>query len=402
MTNDNIYLASKPRYEILDGLRGVAAILVMLFHFSMAYNFSRTGTPLGHVSMAVDFFFLLSGYVIGYAYDDRWDRMSVWSFFKRRLVRLHPMIVMGTLVGTVLFYFTGAIEPGDHNSHLVDQTPVGMLLLITLMGALLIPTPKSMDIRGWAETNNLNPAHWTLFFEYIGNILYALFVRRLSNKVLTLFVLGAAFLTLDKTLHLDVFGMYADMGGGRNSIGGGFYLNTQHVFIGFVRLLYPFFCGLLLSRLGARIKVRGGFWWCTLILVVLLLMPFVPGGEIGTLGCLDGIYYAVSILMLFPLLVCMGAGSQVTGRSSRVCRFLGDISYPLYVTHNPLAFLQRKWVVEHPDAPLSQHLFIYVTLCLVAIAMAWAMLKLYDEPVRERLKKILWKKTVTNQSPQSK
>lgn len=148
MAHDNIYLASKPRYEILDGLRGVASILVMFFHFSMAYNFSRTETPLGHISMAVDFFFLLSGYVIGYAYDDRWGSMGVWGFCKRRLVRLHPMIVMGTLVGTVLFYFTDSFEPGDHSSHLVDQTPVGMLLLITLLGMLLIPTPKSLDIRG--------------------------------------------------------------------------------------------------------------------------------------------------------------------------------------------------------------------------------------------------------------
>lgn len=392
MAHDNIYLASKPRYEILDGLRGVASILVMFFHFSMAYNFSRTETPLGHISMAVDFFFLLSGYVIGYAYDDRWGSMGVWGFCKRRLVRLHPMIVMGTLVGTVLFYFTGSFEPGDHSSHLVDQTPVGMLLLITLLGMLLIPTPKSLDIRGWAETNNLNPAHWSLFFEYIANILYALFIRRFSKKALAVLVLAAAFLTLDKTLHLDVFGMYADMGGGRNSIGGGFYLTGQHLFIGFVRLLYPFFCGLLLSRLGARIPVRGGFWWCTLMLTALLLMPFIPGGEIGTPGCLDGIYYAVSILVLFPLLVCMGAGSRVTGRSSRVCRFLGDISYPLYVTHNPIAFLQRKWVVEHPDAPLSQHVFIFVILCLTAIALAWAMLRLYDEPVRKWLREKLWKK----------
>lgn len=390
MTNNNTYLPSKSRYEILDGLRGVAAILVVIFHLTMGYNFSRVETPMGHISMAVDFFFLLSGYVIGYAYDDRWDRMSVWDFFKRRLIRLHPLIVMGTLVGTVLFYFTGSVEPGDHSSHLVDQTSVGMLMCITLLGVLLIPTSKGLDIRGWAETNNLNPAHWSLFFEYIGNILYALFFRKCSNRMLLVFVLASAFLTLDKTLHLDVFGMYVDMGGGRNSIGGGFYLTIPHFFTGLVRLLFPFLCGLLLSRLGARIHLRGGFWWCTLLLVVILLMPFIPGGEIGTPGCLDGIYYSVSILLLFPLLVCMGAGSQVSGCSSRVCRFLGEISYPLYVTHNPFAFLQRKWIVEHPDAPLSQHLFVAACIFTMALFVAYASYKLYDLPVREWLKEKLF------------
>lgn len=78
----NIYLASKPRYEILDGLRGVAAVLVVAYHLFETYYHGGTSQPINHGYLAVDFFFVLSGFVIGYAYDDRWDRMSTWGFVK--------------------------------------------------------------------------------------------------------------------------------------------------------------------------------------------------------------------------------------------------------------------------------------------------------------------------------
>ena len=105
MSNKNIYLESKPRYEILDGLRGVAAVLVVGFHLFESYFHMATNQPINHGYLAVDFFFVLSGFVMGYAYDDRWDRMSTWSFFKRRLIRLHPMIIFGTFFGALMFYF---------------------------------------------------------------------------------------------------------------------------------------------------------------------------------------------------------------------------------------------------------------------------------------------------------
>lgn len=89
------YLASKPRYEILDGLRGVAAMIVVAFHLFETYSKGPAFQILNHGYLAVDFFFVLSGFVIGYAYDDRWNKMSLKDFFKRRLVRLHPMVVHG-------------------------------------------------------------------------------------------------------------------------------------------------------------------------------------------------------------------------------------------------------------------------------------------------------------------
>lgn len=95
MDTQNSYLASKPHYEILDGLRGVASVMVVAFHLLEAHSGgSHLEQLINHGYLAVDFFFMLSGFVIGYAYDDRWNRMSVGTFFKRRIIRLHPMVIV--------------------------------------------------------------------------------------------------------------------------------------------------------------------------------------------------------------------------------------------------------------------------------------------------------------------
>jgi len=131
MSNSNVYLASKPRYEILDGLRGVAAMLVVAYHLFETYYGGKPDQPINHGYLAVDFFFVLSGFVIGYAYDDRWrptpnpshegrgaNSFTLWTFFKRRLIRLHPMVIFGTLFGAIMFYFGSCGE-----FPLINQTP---------------------------------------------------------------------------------------------------------------------------------------------------------------------------------------------------------------------------------------------------------------------------------------
>ena len=106
----NHYLESKSRYEILDGLRGVAALVVVFYHLMECYPAEYVGKYFSHGYLAVDFFFALSGFVIGYAYDDRWKLMSMKDFFKRRIARLHPMVFFGVMVGVCFFYYTGGIE----------------------------------------------------------------------------------------------------------------------------------------------------------------------------------------------------------------------------------------------------------------------------------------------------
>ncbi|MDD4417713.1 MAG: acyltransferase [Bacteroides graminisolvens] len=380
------YLESKPRYEILDGLRGVAALIVVAFHLFETYSRGPVYQTLNHGYLAVDFFFVLSGFVIGYAYDDRWSSMSLKDFFKRRLVRLHPMVIMGTLIGGALFYFSES----PAFSHIM-QTPLWQVLFVMLLGCMMIPTPPSWDIRGWGETNSLNGPAWSLMWEYVANILYALFIRRFSKVALGIFVLLTAYLTIDIALNIDTFGLLANRSYAAYTFIGGWSITPDQMYIGATRLLYPFFAGLLLSRINKLIQIKRGFWWCSLFIAIILVMPRI-GGE--TNMWMNGMYEAVCVLMLFPLIVATGAGSRVTGtRSVAVCKFFGEISYPLYITHYPLIYMQTGWARNHPDAPLGVHIFVGVSVFFLSITIAYASLKLYDEPVREWLKRIFLMKT---------
>src|ERR1700723_4511178 len=131
---------AKSHYFLLDGLRGVASLMVVIFHTFEPFSH---GNPLkqimNHGYLAVDFFFLLSGFVIAYAYDDRWSRMTQWEFYKRRLIRLQPMVIMGSLIGAALFYFQkGPVFP------LIAVTPVWKMMLVMVVGCTLLPLPISM------------------------------------------------------------------------------------------------------------------------------------------------------------------------------------------------------------------------------------------------------------------
>ena len=385
MAKENVYLASKPRYEILDGLRGIAALMVVIFHLFETYSKGAAFQIVNHGYLAVDFFFVLSGFVVGYAYDDRWDKMTTWGFFKRRLTRLHPMVIAGTLVGAALFFFSGNAFPQT------QEVELWKFALCLVMGLLIIPCGNGLDIRGWGELNSFNGPVWTLTLEYIGNILYAFIFRRLPKIALAILCACCAFFTLDLTLGWNVFGLLPEP---QYNVIGGWSLTPDQIYIGFTRLLYPFLCGLLISRIlpahrnegnpsGSPIHLKGGFWWCGLVIVILLAMPCIGGKQ----GVADGLYQALCILLLFPVIVLAGAGSKTTdARSTAICKWLGGISYPIYITHYPLIYMQMDWAVQHQDAPLWQHVAVGVGVLLMAIVIAWGLQKAYDEPVREWLK----------------
>ncbi|MEO6174314.1 MAG: acyltransferase [Flavobacterium circumlabens] len=366
----NIDIKPKKHYEILDGLRGVAAILVVAFHIFEAFSGgNRFVQIINHGYLAVDFFFLLSGFVVAYAYDDRWGKMTQWEFYKRRLIRLQPMVIIGMIIGALLYYF----QASDILFPMIAGMEVWKVILTMIIGFTLLPVPPSMEIRGWGEMHPLNGPAWSLFFEYIANILYALIFRKFSNKVLAVFVLLFAGMVINYT----VFGPKGD-------VIGGWSLNLEQLNVGFTRLLYPFFAGILLSRLGKLIHIKGAFWVCSVMITVILALPRF--GNESSLW-MNGIYESVCIIVLFPLIVAIGAGGEIKNAFSlKICKLLGDISYPVYITHYPLIYWYTAWVVDN-KVTLADGYLLGIGVLIASVIIAYLCLKLYDEPVRNWLQK---------------
>lgn len=365
---------SKHHYIILDGLRGVAAIMVVIFHiFETFTGGDHTKQIVNHGYLAVDFFFLLSGFVIGYAYDDRWGKMKLSDFFKRRLIRLHPMIIIGMLVGALTFYFQDTISfPA------IAGTPLWKCLWVMLIGFTLLPVGPSLDIRGWTEMNPLNGPAWSLFFEYIGNLLYALLIRKFSNTLLSILVFMAGI----ASIHLAVSSPNGDLIGGWS-------LDPVQFRIGLTRLLYPFLAGLLLSRIVKPGQIKGAFLWSSLLLILLLAFPRIGSHE---QGWMNGLYDSLSVVLLFPVIVFIGASGTVRGRiSSRLCQFLADISFPLYMIHYPFIYLFVAWVEKHQrfinESPQGMLTTIGIGCALLVgtVSLAYCCFKFYDQPIRKYL-----------------
>lgn len=261
----------------------------------------------------------------------------------------------------------------------------GLIMVIwPWISSLCFPALLKWDIRGWTETYPLNGPQWSLMFEYIANILYALVLRHLPKSVLICLVVLLAINTLSFTLNWDWTGLLEGRGANAFTVIGGWNVTPTELYVGFTRLLYPFIAGLLLSHIKWLLRIKGGFWWCSLVLFLLFAMPRPGGGEADWA---NGLYEAFVIIVLFPLIVSAGAGSPITGqRSIAVCKFLGEISYPLYITHFPVVYLQFAFLANHPEASLGQMVVTCTGAFLVSIFVAYAAMKLYDIPVRQWLR----------------
>ena len=369
---DNNKPITKPHYPILDGLRGVAAIIVVTFHLTEPLGTGHLDIIVNHGYLAVDFFYLLSGFVIGYAYDDRWHKMTIGSFFKRRIVRLQPLVILGMTLGAIGFYFTDStLWP------LIHTVPLWKMLLVLLIGYTILPVPLSMDIRGWQEMHPLNSVGWSLFFEYIANILYAVWIRKFSKTALSVLVCVAAV----ALAHLAIT---------NGDVSGGWTFNVEQVRVGITRTMYPFFAGLLLSRIAKPARIRQAFLWCSVLIAMVLYMPRIGGAHHLWM---NGLYESVCIIVVFPLIVYLGASGEVhTQTESRICRFLGDISYPLYLVHYPLVYFYVAWISNHKGVTIVQAWPYALAILIGAIILAYISLKWYDEPVRKWLQKNLAKK----------
>lgn len=360
-------IQSKPHYEILDGLRGVAALMVLVFHVFDACS----SNVLPHGYLAVDFFFVLSGFVIGYAYDDRWSNaLTVGGFFRRRLIRLHPMVVAGALIGFASYVVQGCLQ--------WDGTPVtlGWTLVALFCTLFMLPALPDMptEVRGFGEYFPLNGPFWSLFYEYIGNILYALLLRRLSSRWLGLLAAVSGVFLIHATYECGYLGV------GWSAADGGWWY-------GLVRMLFPYCIGMLMARHFRSLRVRGAFWWCSLVVLCVGLVP-VLGGE--SRPWLNGLFDALCVILVFPALVWAGASDLDTPPStSRISRFLGELSYPLYAIHYPFMslFFFRLGFDGNllPRETVYAHWPLAILPVLTALLLACLLMRYYDKPLRRWL-----------------
>ncbi len=344
-------LQTKQHFEILDGLRGIAALAVVTFHFMEWAYTDYSKDFIGHGFLAVDFFFCLSGFVIGYAYDDRIAKMGVPEFFKTRIIRLHPLVIAGSVLGLLAFLF----DPFGGHPELYST---GKIFLAFLCSVLLIPLPVIAD-RGF-NLFSFNAPSWSLFWEYVANIVYAFVLYKISRSYLLL-------LTIISAAAICLVGYRSG-----NLLGG---WSGPTFWDGSVRISYSFLAGLLIYRSNWIIKNKLGFIGIAILLFLAFIMPFSEWNWLTE---------PLVILFYFPLLIALGAGATLTIGLKKVCVFSGKISYPLYMTHYAVLWMFGNYYTSHKPGAM-QLAFIIIAGLILLVGAAYLTMVIYDMPVRKYL-----------------
>jgi len=344
-------LKTKQHFEILDGLRGIAAIAVVLFHFMEMAITDYSKNFIGHGFLAVDFFFCLSGFVIGYAYDDRIAKMGILEFFKSRIIRLHPLVIAGSALGVLAFLF----DPYGGHPELYSA---GKTALIFVTSVLMIPYPVVTE-RSF-NLFNINAPAWSLFWEYVANIFYALFLYRIGRNLLWILTLLSAALMCYVAWH-------------SGNLMGGWGKTT--FWDGCVRISFSFSAGLLIYRSNWIIRNKLGFAGIGILLFLAFVMPFSKWNWITE---------PLVVLIYFPLLIALGAGAQLSSGLKKFCEFAGKISYPLYMTHYVAIWIFLNYYTTH-KVSTSELALIVITGTILLIGLSWLVMVFYDIPVRRYL-----------------
>jgi peptidoglycan/LPS O-acetylase OafA/YrhL len=364
---DHIQVLSVPRQRIkgrerfvaLDGLRGIAAICVVIFHGLGGYGLQAY---LPHAHLAVDFFFMLSGFVLANAYTHRIaGGMTVKQFLLIRLVRLYPLYAVGLLLGFGIFCAKVYLQRKD-----IAVAELGEALFLALW---FLPTSQELA-QGWETAFPLDPPAWSLFFEWLANIAWSAILVHLARPKLAILLclLGAGYFA--QSLHFD---------GVR---GGNFYDNLD---LGFLRVAFPFLAGVMLFTAKPRpdseprdLRVLA----LVVFLVVLLALPW------ERMGVSQGLFEGAAVCFAFPALIFLGAKVFPTRHAAMIMSWLGEISYAVYIVHYPLIHIfnnsARAWATSFGKVAL----LLTIQLAMI-LAVSQILIYFWDIPVRTYLSRRL-------------
>lgn len=324
----------KHKFVTLDGMRGIAALCVLLYHGT-----NMTSHMAAVAYAAVDVFFALSGFVIAYSYGQRLSSVGVATFVRVRLIRLYPLYLLGLVLGVLTAVSTHVawIESG----HLGMAVVLGLFFLPDLSVGALFP---------------LNNPAWSLFFELAVNGLYA--VLRPGFRWLLFLIVAAGLLCAAMTVKAG-----HAMGAEPATFLGGF-----------PRVMFSFYSGVAIHDLWRRNllpKIRiHPLIICALLFLVLALS--IPGWH--------GPQYFLTVFLLSPIFIIVGCQNEATGVAVPFCRWMGMVSYGLYTLHDPLRQMVEHFFGRQDILTLSITLLTSVTVA--HFATLWI-----DRPVRELLSK---------------
>jgi peptidoglycan/LPS O-acetylase OafA/YrhL len=329
------------RFVTLDAMRGVAAVVVVWFH--MALKHWMPLPAFGH--LAVDMFFLLSGFVLALANDPRFAQgATAISFLRKRVVRLYPIYLVGCALGALALLVSSS-------PNLRGGYPVGALLA----NAALLPYPAAHA--KLAPLFVVDGPAWSLCLEfYVANLLYAVGWKALKGRVLVLLIAASVTAVIIAQHH------YVNLSGGA-----GFETWPE----GLARVMASFFGGVLLARTYKRYKpsVRLPGW---LIIAGLAALLFAPVS-----GPIAQPYELFCVLVAFPTLIYYGAES--TSRRPGLGKMLGDASYSLYVVHVPMLYF-IMFALAHTHTRPNPAIAFMTLVGLLGVS--YALDRLVDEPVR--------------------
>ncbi|GGW23431.1 acyltransferase family protein [Streptomyces xantholiticus] len=292
-------------FRTLDGIRGVAALCIVVLHSHRYF-----GDPLPSAQMAVDLFFVLSGFVLAHAYEERFrEGMSPWRFMLARYVRLYPVYLLGTILGLVQALCMMRYQGQEVMENHPDQEWTWSQLLVDLpFAALMLPDPFA------AALFPLNGIMWSIFFELLANLVWVLSRRLLeSTKVLVGVVLVSGVLFTGAALWWDS----TALGVGWDTFAGGL-----------ARVLYSFMLGVLLHRFHRAVRAPRIH-----PLLLLGVLPALAAFDLSTISQL------CCALVVLPLLVLLGAKAEPQGATALLCTRLGLASYAVYALHKRLYML---------------------------------------------------------------
>jgi peptidoglycan/LPS O-acetylase OafA/YrhL len=347
-------VAGEDRFLLLDGLRGIAAFAVILDHTPP--NFLGELIPGRY--LAVDFFFVLSGFVLAHAYGKRLEGgWPALSFMRARVIRLYPLYLAGLGIGV------GLVALGVARGW--DATPIGQVGVFVLFGLLFLPAPPIYDF-GAGQLYPFNGPAWSLFFELVVNLIYGLIARFLNRWVLGFILAGsAAAVAFTITRHAGV--------------GGPGWL-WSHFDAGLSRVTFDFFAGVALFRMRgvARLPVVPALL-PVLIFVAVIAAP-VPGEWRAA-------YDAGVAIAVMPLLVWLASQAKVGGWVGHTCSSLGTVSYGVYVLHVPL--LGLLYLVASGAGIALPGWGIVLAIVVLAGGAAGLLHYTYDAPMRRWLSRTL-------------